>query len=113
MSTEEVSIAERVHRNPPMWKDWVGFAGMVLTVSLVFVQGGRILESLDNTRSDLNKIVGVVTILKDEMAASRTEVARLQGQDALLDVKLKTHEDRLNYFEHSERLEHEKRDRGK
>ena len=96
---EDVSISERIHRNPPMWKDWVGFAGMVVTVSLVFVQGGRILESLDNTRNELNKIVGVVTILKDEMGNSRTDLARLQGIDALHEEKLRTLDGRLNFVE--------------
>lgn len=96
---EDMSIVERIHRNPPIWKDWIGFAGMIITVSLVFVQGGRILESLDNTRNELNKIVGVVSALKEDMAANRTDLARLQGVDALLDLRIKSHDDRLGVVE--------------
>jgi len=96
MTHEDLSLSDHIHRNPPMWKDWVGFAGMIITVSLVFVQGGRILESLDNTRAELNKVVGVVTVLKDDMAANRTELAKLQGVDALLDLRLKSHDNRLD-----------------
>jgi hypothetical protein len=99
VTEEELTLSERVHANPPIWKDWVGFAGMVVTVSLVFIQGGRILESLDNTRAELNKIVGVVTVLKDDMAMARTELARQQGVDALHEANMRALDARMVILE--------------
>jgi hypothetical protein len=93
VSDPDLTLYERVHRNPPNWKDWVGLTlaiiGSVITISIMLTQGGRILEALDNTRTELRQIVGVVTVLKDDMANMRTELVRQQGVDALHEANAK------------------------
>jgi hypothetical protein len=95
VAIEDMNLVDRVHANPPNWKDWVGGFGMMLSLIVMFVQGGRILESLDNTRAELKTVVGAVTMLKDDMASNRTELARQQGTDALHEEKIRNLDVRL------------------
>jgi hypothetical protein len=99
VDSDDVTLSDRLHANPPNWKDWVAGGGMMLSLIVMFVQGGRILESLDNTRTELKTVVGAVAFLKDEMAANRTELARQQGIDAVHEEKIRNMDARVARFE--------------
>lgn len=94
--SDDTKLIDLQHmRNPPIWKDWLTLAGTLLTIAVVLVQGGRILESLDNTKIELKAVIGVVSTLKDEASSLRTEIAIQKGVDALHAEQIKGLHDQI------------------
>lgn len=94
--SDDTKLIDLQHmKNPPSWKDWLALAGTLLTIAVVLVQGGRILESLDNTKIELKAVIGVVSTLKDEASSLRTEIAIQKGVDALHAEQIKGLHDRI------------------
>ena len=97
------SLQEQISNNPPNWKDWVSFVGMIITVSVVVAQGGRMIERLDNAGDSLKSVVTIVGKLNDDLGSVRIELAKAQGADALHDEKIKALDGRVSSVEYAER----------
>lgn len=100
--SDEDRPTEFLHmRNPPNWKDWITALGTLVTIAVVLMQGGRILESQDNMKLQLNGLVGVVSSLKEEGSVMKTEMASQKGVDALHAEQIKNLRDQ---FEAAQRM---------
>ena len=78
-----------IERNPPTWKDWVSIGGLAATIAVVFIQGGRIIESQDHMRLQLAAAISTLSVLKDDQGKLWTEMAKQQGTDALLSEQIR------------------------
>ena len=92
-------VPYQVASNPPNWKDWTGFAGMICTVAVVLLQGGKVLERLDATSEQLKAVIAVAGRLNDDLGNLRTELAKQHGADMLLDEQIKSLLYRMNNVE--------------
>lgn len=92
-------VPHQVASNPPNWKDWTGFAGMICTVAVVLLQGGKVLERLDATSEQLKAVIAVAGRLNDDLGNLRTELAKQHGADMLLDEQIKSLLYRMNNVE--------------
>lgn len=95
MAEDSPIIDLRHMTNPPIWKDWIALGGTLLTIAVVLIQGGRILESLDNTKIELKAVVGVVSTLKDENSSLKTELAIQRGVDNLHNEQIRVIKDQV------------------
>lgn len=89
------TIHDRIAANPPSWKDWIGFIGMLLTLVTVVVQGGRMLERLDSATDQIKSVAAIVGKLNDDLSVVRVELAKQHGIDLVHEEQIKSIDGRL------------------
>lgn len=83
-----IRIAERLHSDPPTWKDWLHGATAAVTLAAVLLQGGRMIERMDVITKSLEADAETIRALGVNMARLQRDVDAGSGKDALHDERL-------------------------
>jgi len=89
-------VAEKIHDDPPTWKDWLHAATAAVTLAAVLVQGGRMIERMDAITRALDADAATIRTLGGDMARLQREVETGNGKDALHEERLRSLQQQLD-----------------
>jgi hypothetical protein len=83
------SIGDKVRANPMTWKDWITAAGMLLTLSTVLLQGGRLIERQEVANTKLAELTSQLNQLRQDLAMAQRDLTAQRGADAVHDSEIR------------------------
>lgn len=89
-------VAEKIHDDPPTWKDWLHASTAAVTLAAVLVQGGRMIERMDAITKALDADAATIRTLGGDMARLQLEVETGNGKDALHEERLRSLQQQLD-----------------
>jgi outer membrane murein-binding lipoprotein Lpp len=89
-ASDHMSLNEQIERNPWNWKDGLALLGLLMTISTVVLQGGKVLERLDATNQKLTALSAQMGTLQTEQTRLSTDVTGQRGVDRLHDEQIST-----------------------
>lgn len=84
-----MSLTERVRANPMNWKDWITATGMLLTLSTVLLQGGRLIERQEVANTKLAELTSQLNQLRGDLASAQRDLTAQRGADAVHDAEIR------------------------
>lgn len=93
-----MDLSEQIKQNPMSWKDWATVIGVVLTLSGVILQGGKILANQETQTKALNTLIGKVEAVNQDITRLNVELSRVQGKDTLHDEQLRVLANEIEYI---------------
>jgi Tfp pilus assembly protein PilN len=93
-----MDLSEQIKQNPMSWKDWATVIGVVLTLSGVILQGGKILANQETQTKALNTLIGKVEAVNQDVTRLSIELSKVQGRDELHDAQLEILSKEVDYL---------------
>lgn len=93
-----MDLSEQIKQNPMSWKDWATIIGVVLTLSGIVLQGGKIIANQEAQMRATNTLITKVEAVNKDITTINVELSKVQGKDELHDEQIRNLVKELEYI---------------
>lgn len=93
-----MDLSEQIKQNPMSWKDWATIIGVVLTLSGIVLQGGKIIANQEAQMRATNTLITKVEAVNKDITIINVELSKVQGKDELHDEQIRNLVKELEYI---------------